>query len=247
MASWWRPTPCDNSEPALIPIRDINPRVHVPVVNFGLMGLVGLAFLFQLSVKDVDDLVRTHGLIPADLDQALETGAVPLLWAQLQAILTSMFLHGGWFHVIGNLLYLRVFGDNVEDRFGHAVFLVFYLLSGIAGALAQYAFAPDSTTPVIGASGAIAGVLGAYIVMFPTAKVVTLFPIFIFLTFIEVPAVFFLGLWAAQQLLNGYLALGSDPAGGVAWFAHLGGFGLGLLAGGVYRSLRRTRRRKRRS
>lgn len=219
------------------------------MVNFGLMGLVALTFLFQLSVKDVDDLIRTHGFIPAELHRALDAGGLSLLWPQLQAVLTSMFLHGGWFHIIGNLLYLRVFGDNVEDRFGHAAFLVFYLLSGIAGAVAQYAAGPESTTPVIGASGAIAGVLGAYIMMFPTAKVVTLFPIFIFLTFIEVPAVFFLGLWVAQQLLNGYLALGSDGGAGgagVAWFAHLGGFSLGLVTGGLFRAVRRTRRRKRR-
>jgi membrane associated rhomboid family serine protease len=229
----------------VIPIRDINPRVRFPIVNYGLLALCILAFLFQLSVADVDDLIRTYGMVPSELHEALTRPSGPRLWEELQAVLTSMFLHGGWFHIIGNLLYLRVFGDNIEDRFGHAVFLLFYLLSGVAGALGQYAIAPESHTPMIGASGAIAGVLGAYIVLFPTTKIVTLFPIFIFLTFIEVPAFFFLGLWAAQQLLNGYASIGREAPEQIAWFAHLGGFAFGLAAGSVHRVTKRWRRRRR--
>jgi membrane associated rhomboid family serine protease len=236
---------CDNSK-NLIPIRDINPRVRVPVVNYGLMVMCVLAFLFQLSVDDVDGLVRTHGAVPGEIDAALRSQDPMQLWRELQAILTSLFLHGSWFHIIGNLLYLRVFGDNVEDRFGHAAFLVFYLASGVAGAMAQYAFDPSSATPVIGASGAIAGVLGAYMILCPTAKIMTLFPVFIFLTFIEVPAFFFLGLWAAMQLLNGYAVLGREADPGIAWFCHLGGFALGLAAGLVHRVFRWWRRRKKR-
>ena len=189
--------------------------------------------------------MEAHGFVPARLAEALAAGDRAGLALAAQAILTSMFLHGGWFHVVGNLLYLRVFGDNVEDRLGHALFLVFYLASGVAGAVGQYLFDPGSVVPMIGASGAIAGVLGAYVVMFPAARVVTLFPVFIFLTFIEVPAVVFLGIWAAQQLLNGYAPLGASGAGDVAWFAHLGGFAFGAAVGVVYQLTAGQRRRQR--
>ena len=229
----------------MIPIRDINPRVRVPIVNYALLALCAVAFLYQLSIADVDGFIHAFAMVPSDLNQALEHPTGASLLAELQAVLTSMFLHGGWFHIIGNLLYLRVFGDNVEDRFGHLTFLLFYLASGLAGALGHYAMDPESTTPMIGASGAIAGVLGAYVILFPTSKIVTLFPIFIFLTFIEVPAFFFLGLWAAQQLLNVYAPVGREGSDQIAWFAHLGGFAFGLIAGIIYRVTKRWRRRRR--
>lgn len=227
----------------LIPIRDINPRVRLPVVNYGLLAAIGAAFVYQLTLGgEVSQLVDAFGFVPA---RAVEHLAQRDLAALLTSGLAAMFLHGGWFHVIGNLLYLRVFGDNVEDRLGHLAFLLLYLSAGIAGWVAQGWADPNSSVPVIGASGAIAGVLGAYIVMFPSARIVTLFPVFIFLTFIEVPAVVFLGIWGLQQLLNGYLALETSASGsGVAWFAHLGGFGVGLLAGIVGRLWRRRRRRR---
>lgn len=194
-----------------------------------------LVFLFQLSLGGgVQELFETHGFIPARVGRVFADGDPAALLELAQSILTSMFLHGGWVHVLGNLLYLRVFGDNVEDRFGSVQFAAFYVLAGVAGALGQYAADPMSSVPMIGASGAIAGVLGAYIVLFPGARIVTLFPVFIFLTFIEIPAVVFLGVWAAQQLLNGYLSL--DPAAPtqVAWFAHLGGFVFGVSVGLLY-------------
>jgi membrane associated rhomboid family serine protease len=230
----------------LIPIRDINPRARLPVINYALLVIIGVAFLFQVSLgRDVDDLIRAWGFLPGDFRAALETGR-PEEVAQVSiTIVTSMFLHGGWFHAIGNLLYLRVFGDNVEDRLGHVGFLLFYLASGAAGALAQLMFEGRQDVPMIGASGAIAGVLGVYVVLFPAARVVTLFPIFIILTFIEVPAFVFLGIWALQQLLNGYLALGDVGRGeGVAWFAHIGGFALGLLIGLVARAIGARRAKK---
>lgn len=194
-----------------------------------------LVFLFQLSLGGgVQELFETHGFVPARVGRVFAGGDPAALLELAQSILTSMFLHGGWVHVLGNLLYLRVFGDNVEDRFGSVQFAAFYVLAGVAGALGQYAADPTSPVPMIGASGAIAGVLGAYIVLFPGARIVTLFPVFIFLTFIEIPAVVFLGVWAAQQLLNGYLSL--DPAAPtqVAWFAHLGGFVFGVSVGLLY-------------
>lgn len=231
----------------MLPIRDINPRGRIPVVNYAILALTAAAFLFQLSLgRELEAFVGDFAFVPDRLRLALESGAQSELLAAAQAALASMVLHGGWFHVIGNLLYVRVFGDNVEDRLGHAAFLGFYLASGFAGTYAQYLADPTSTVPIVGASGAIAGVLGAYIVLFPTARVVTLFPIFIFLTFIEVPAFVFLGIWGAQQLLNGYLTIvGSGADGNVAWFAHLGGFGLGLIVGAFVRLLRGLKRKRR--
>lgn len=231
----------------MLPIRDINPRVRVPVVNYLLLGLTGAVFLFQASLQDdAASLVVQLAFVPVHLHDALTAGDGAALLTCLQAALTSMVLHAGWFHIIGNLLYLRAFGDNVEDRFGHPLYLGFYVLAGLMGTLGQYLADPTSPTPLIGASGAIAGVLGAYIILFPAARVVTLFPIFIFLTFIEVPAFVFLGIWALQQLLNGYLTVadGLQSEGGVAWFAHLGGFAFGLVVGGVVRAVRSKKRKK---
>lgn len=157
-------------------------------------------------------------------------------------IFTAMFLHGGWFHVIGNLLYLRVFGEVVEDRLGHAGFAAIYLLAGVGGAAAQAWVDPSSEVPIVGASGAIAGVLGAHMILLPRAKVLTLFPVFFVFAFIEVPALVFLGVWALQQLLNGYLVVNTTAvATNIAWFAHLGGFACGVVVGIIAR-LTRLRR-----
>ena len=217
-------------------------------MTWGFLAINALVFLVQVSLVDgVQDVFETHGFVPARVGRVFASKDPAGLLELAQSILTSMFLHGGWVHVVGNLLYLRVFGDNVEDRFGSMQFAAFYVLAGVAGALGQYAADPTSSVPMIGASGAIAGVLGAYIVLFPTARIVTLFPVFIFLTFIEIPAVLFLGIWAAQQLLNGYLSLGPAAPTQVAWFAHLGGFAFGLSVGLLYQLTRgRSRRRKKR-
>ena len=207
------------------------------------MAGIAAAFVYQLTLaRDLDAFIARFGFVPSSLYAVLEADA-PIAPVAIAA-LASMFLHGGWLHVIGNLLYLRVFGDNVEDRFGHVLFVFFYLASGFVGAGAQYAFDPQAEVPMIGASGAIAGVLGAYIVLFPRAKVVTLFPVFIFLTFIEVPAAVFLFIWGAQQLLNGYFALTEVTEGSVAWFAHLGGFGFGVVMGALARILKRRKKRR---
>lgn len=215
-------------------------------MNYVFIAACALAFVYQLTLQDaVSELIDTFGFVPLELTRAIEgereMGPVVL------TMFVSMFLHGGWFHIIGNLLYLRVFGDNVEDRFGHVGFALFYVASGMVGALAQCAFDPESPTPMIGASGAVAGILGAYIVMFPKARILTLFPVIIVLTFIEVPAFIFLGIWAIQQFLNGYLTLeghAQGAGGGIAWFAHAGGFTLGMVAGTVTRLIRRRRRRR---
>lgn len=228
----------------MIPIRDINPRLRVPFVNYALLAACALVFAYQvLHADEADALVRQYGFVPANLDLALRSRD-DLLPAAALTIVTSMFLHGGWIHVIGNLLYLRVFGDNIEDRLGHLGYLLFYVAAGAAGALGHWLVEPTSTIPVVGASGAIAGTLGMYIVLYPRARILTLFPVFIFLTFLEVPAFVFLGIWGVQQFLNGFLSIADSAtaAGGVAWFAHIGGFALGALVGLgalAHRALRR--------
>ena len=203
-----------------------------------------VAFLAQLGLREtLPAFVDAYGFVPSRVHQSLAAGLTPGLEAAAVAGLSSMFLHGGWFHIIGNMLYLRVFGDNVEDRFGHVGFLALYLCAGLAGAAGQYAFDPSSPVPMIGASGAVAGTLGAYLVLFPRAKVLTLFPVFVVFTFIEVPAMVFLGIWGLQQFLNGYLQVADvlGSGGGVAWFAHIGGFACGIVAGAVVRAVGRRR------
>ncbi len=213
-------------------------------MNYALLAMILGTFILELVMGADESLVRAFAFVPADLSAALETGRAEATLDVAMSIATSVMLHGGWFHVIGNLVYLRVFGDNVEDRLGHVGFLLFFFASAIAGSVAHFLLEPTSTVPVIGASGAISGVLGAYVVMFPKAPVLTLFPIFVFLSFIEVPAFVFLGIWALQQFLNGYLVItDSVHQEGVAWFVHIGGFGLGVLTGLVARLSRRRARR----
>jgi membrane associated rhomboid family serine protease len=214
------------------------------VVTYALIAACGVVFGYELSLgPKLDRFIEAQAFVPQTLTAAL-AGKGSLLDPARRAVV-SMFLHGGWFHVIGNLLYLRVFGDNIEDRMGPIRFLIFYVVAGLVGTLAHYAVVPDSGVPMVGASWAIAGVLGAYLVVFPSARIVTLFPVFIFLTFIEVPAFVFLGLWAAQQYLYGILTLedGLAGVGGVAWFAHLGGFAIGVGAG-IWLRMRKRRRRR---
>jgi membrane associated rhomboid family serine protease len=186
-----------------------------------------LIFFYQLSLGDqLEPFVFIHGLVPAQFfswDQ-------PLL-DRLSPLFTAMFLHGGWFHVLGNMLYLWIFGGNVEDRLGHLRYLIFYILSGFGGALIQAFIDPHSPIPMIGASGAIAGVLGGYLILFPYARVVTLVPFFFFLQIVEIPAFAFLFFWVLIQFLNGTAAIShtSHITGGVAWWAHIGGFFSGIL------------------
>ena len=224
----------------MIPLKDDVPSHSFPLVTVGLIALNALAFLYQVSLQVsggpqiagvAQDFVFEFGLIPCRL-----TGncRVPVGHpSPLLTIFTSMFLHGGWFHIIGNMLYLWIFGDNVEDRFGHGRFLVFYLASGVAAALAQIAVSPESRVPMVGASGAVSGVLAAYLVLFPHAGVLTLLTFGFFVRTVRIPALIVLGFWIVVQLINGAvtfsLASGGAEGGGVAWFAHIGGFVAGLI------------------
>src|SRR6059058_3112252 len=205
----------------MIPLRDIIPSRTVPYITITIIALNALAWLFEVSLSPevLEQFLRIYGVVPADF-------TAPTL-------ITSMFLHGSWMHVIGNMWYLWIFGDNVEDRLGHGRFIVFYLLCGIAAAIGQVAMDPLSTLPTIGASGAIAGVMGAYFVLYPQSRVLTLIP-WIFLQIVELPAIVLLGFWFLMQLFSaGTIAMTTTThGGGVAFAAHVAGFLIGV--GGVF-------------
>jgi membrane associated rhomboid family serine protease len=222
----------------VIPISDEIRSRRVPLVNYAVIGINVVVFLFQLTLgREVQALFMALGAVPARLTSPSSS---PLVYVTL---LTSMFLHGGWMHLIGNMLYLGIFGDNVEDAMGHGWYTLFYLIAGIAAGVAQVATAPSSTIPAVGASGAIAGVLGVYLVLYPTAPVRVLVPTFFFMRLARLPAVVVLGMWFVIQLFNGALSFGvrTMATGGVAWFAHIGGFVAGLIVGAVLRATRGPR------
>jgi len=214
----------------MIPIGDLNPRRHFPLATILIIALNVVVFFYQLLLPDeaLNRLVLAAGLVPYEVTNRFGVAVVGDLF-------TSMFLHGGWMHIISNMLYLWIFGDNVEDRLGLPVYAAFYLVAGIGASLAQVAINPASTIPTIGASGAIAGVLGAYLVMFPKTRVRTLILAFRFIRIVELPALVVLGLWFVLQIFSGLASVTSMATGGVAWFAHIGGFVIGLLAGALVR------------
>jgi membrane associated rhomboid family serine protease len=215
----------------MIPLRDVIPSRTTPVITIALITANVLVFLYELSLgRELETFIAVFGLIPADFT--------------LMTLVTSMFLHGGLLHVGSNMLYLWIFGDNVEDRMGHGRFLVFYFLCGAAAAVAQTMMQPDSTVPMVGASGAVAGVMGAYFVLYPRSKIVTLVPIFIFIQLIEVPAILFLGLWFLLQFVSGLgsmAAAAREEVGGIAFWAHIAGFAAGVAGVFVFRRPERQR------
>jgi membrane associated rhomboid family serine protease len=212
----------------MIPLRDTIRSKTTPVVNYILIGICGLVFLYELSHSaQIDTFVQRFAIIPVQVSPVLFHGHVSP--GAVFSLFTSMFLHGGWLHLMGNMLYLYIFGDNIEDRLGHIGYLFFYILSGIGAGLVEVYFNRHSSVPLIGASGAIAGVLGAYFLLFPRARVLTMIPLLIFFPVIEVSAFFFLGFWFILQFLQGSLSAGAGVAGGVAWWAHAGGFVIGAL------------------
>ncbi len=212
----------------MIPLRDTIPSRSFPIVSVTLIVVNTVVFLYEMSLgRELNYFISRFAMIPAEVTTSLETGTHAV--QPVASVFTSMFLHAGWIHLIGNMLYLWIFADNVEDKMGRARFFLFYLLCGTGAAALHVFMSPDSTTPTIGASGAIAGVLGAYFLLFPRSRVLTLFPIFFFIQFIEVPAFFFLGFWFLMQFFSGALSIGIEPSGGgVAWWAHVGGFVTGM-------------------
>ncbi len=236
----------------MIPIHDDIPSRTFPVVNYAMIALCGLVFLAQLATRtDGQSMVEQFGMIPARVmnpeaklqlpqeiavrtpfgvevqvvNRPVEPSAVP----PMLTLLTCIFLHGGWMHFLGNMWFLHIFGDNVEDRLGHAGYLIFYLAAGIAASLTHLITNSGSPVPTIGASGAIAGVMGAYLYMYPHARVLSVIPIFFLIQTIVLPAPIFLGIWFAMQFLQGIATITNAPSTGVAWWAHIGGFAAGAI------------------
>jgi len=232
----------------LIPLRDDIPSRTVPFVNYAIIALNAFLFVLELGMgRGIERFFYQAAVIPVlftgpdhslSVVEAVRTTLEPALGTR---VFLSMFLHGGWAHIIGNMLYLWIFGDNVEDRLGHLKYLLFYLLCGWTAAYAHIWADPASRLPSLGASGAIAGVLGAYLTLYPHARVVGLLPLGLFAPLIQIPAVLFLGFWFVQQFLYGAVSLGARTAqtGGVAWWAHIGGFVAGLVLVRVFRKPQR--------
>ncbi|PSF39516.1 rhomboid family intramembrane serine protease [Aphanothece hegewaldii CCALA 016] len=234
----------------MVPLRDDNPISITPYVTYGIIAINILVFLFQITLtpQQLDAFFELFAVIPKELTanfNGISIGQpVPEWWT----LITSQFLHGGFLHIAGNMLFLWIFGNNVEDRLGHVKFLVFYLSCGILAALAQWYFSYNSMIPSLGASGAIAGVMGAYILRFPQAQVVTLIPLGFFFWTFRVPAFLFLGFWFVQQAFYSFASLSVPTnvgmeSGGIAYWAHAGGFIFGAVLGPVLGLFRPTQTR----
>lgn len=210
----------------MIPLRD-NLRSHsIPFMTILLIAANCYVFYQEISINErsLMLMIRQYGLIPSQLIEALNAGSMAL--ANYLPIFSNLFLHGGWLHIIGNMWYLWIFGDNVEDWLGRINFFAFYMVCGLIANISHTLLDPFSTVPVIGASGAVSGILGAYLILYPGAKVKTLVPIFIFLQIFEIPATLFLGFWFFLQLKSGALA---SAGSNIAWWAHVGGFLAGMI------------------
>jgi membrane associated rhomboid family serine protease len=229
----------------VVPLNDNNPTRITPYLTYALIAINVAVFLHEvtLSPSELRQFFYTYGVVPRELTASLSGGTQELI-PQLLTLISSQFLHGGFLHLGGNMLYLWVFGNNIENILGRVKYLIFYLACGVLAALTQWFFSMQSGTPALGASGAIAGVMGAYILKFPKAQILTLVPIFFFLTTVRIPAIFFLGFWFFQQALYGIASL-QAPAnigmegGGIAYWAHAGGFVFGGILGyffGLYSS-----------
>jgi membrane associated rhomboid family serine protease len=227
----------------VIPLRDANPTRRRPVVTIGLIAACIAVFLYEMAIlwnggdRELSRLIDDYGLVPARLTAGLGGDQADELYRALFSVVSSMFLHGSPLHIGFNLLFLWIFGNNIEDRLGHLAYLGFYLAGGIVAAAAQVVVDPSSGTPVIGASGAIAAVLGAYLVLYPRARVLSLVYFGLFFQLIEIPAIVLLGIWFVVQIAGAVMASGaSAEAGGVALFAHIGGFAAGVIVGLLVRA-----------
>ena len=221
----------------MLPIRDDVPSRTFPVVTVILIVVNGIVFLLQIAQGrgGLQQIAYHYGFVPGYLTAYASGEGVPVGQVFLPLV-SSMFLHGGWLHLIGNMWYLWIFGDNVEDRLGHVRFFIFYILCGLVGNLAHYVFNTGSMLPAIGASGAVSGVLGVYLISYPRARILVLLPLFLFWQFIELPALVVLGFWFILQFLNGAAStLARGTGGGVAWWAHIGGFLGGILIFRLFR------------
>ena len=222
----------------MFPLRDSNPSDRFPFVTLGLIGLCTLVFLYEVSLgQDLRAFFASFALVPGQISYGLQSGELGLP-AAVQPFVTSMFLHGGWLHLIGNMWFLWIFGDNVEDMLGSGRYLVFYVLAGLGAGLAHYFIQPTSAIPTVGASGAIAGVLAGYLILFPRARVTTVVPLGFFIRVMELPAMVLIGIWFLIQIASGLLTTVGGSAAGVAWWAHVGGFVVGALLVKVFQPRR---------
>jgi membrane associated rhomboid family serine protease len=214
----------------MFPLRDTIPSRSFPIITVVIICLNLLIFFYEFTLgAKAETLISSLGMIPASFANFLSVDISS--WPPLiLTLFSSVFLHGSWFHVISNMWYLWIFGDNIEDRTGHLRFLLFYLLCGLLAGIAHIVMNPLSEIPTIGASGAVAGIMGAYIVLFPRSKITTLIFLVIFIQIVRIPAIIFLGFWFLLQLLSGTFSLGIvEQSGGVAWWAHIGGFFTGMI------------------
>ena len=218
----------------MFPIHDDNPTQSTPYFTYGLIATNILIFLYQISLPPQQLVVFYHqfAVVPNELSASLAGVPINQQVPEWVTLITSQFLHGGWAHLLGNMLFLWIFGNNIEDKLGHVRFLIFYLVCGVLAALTQWFFSQASPIPSLGASGAIAGVMGAYIIRFPRAKILTVLFLGYFITTVRIPAVFFLGMWFVTQAFNSVASLGAPAnVGGIAYWAHAGGFVFGAILG----------------
>lgn len=235
----------------MVPLRDDNPTFITPYITYAIIGINILVFLKQMSLtpSQLDQFFQLYAVVPKELTASFQGIPVHQQFPELLTLITSQFLHGGFLHIGGNMLYLWIFGNNVEEQLGHFKYLIFYLTCGALAALTQWYFSPFSSIPSLGASGAIAGVMGAYILRFPQAQILTLIPLGFILTTVRIPAIFFLGFWFLQQALYSFASLNVTSnvgmeSGGIAYWAHAGGFIFGFILGpllGLFSSPNRPR------
>lgn len=223
----------------MVPLHDDNPTRITPFITYALIGLNVFVFLYELSLSP-DQLAaffQQYAIVAQDLTASFSSGELSQILPQMLTLITSQFLHGGFLHLGGNMLFLWVFGNNIEEQLGHAKFLIFYLACGALAGLGQWVFSIESPVPALGASGAIAGVLGAYILRFPKARILTLLPLGFFIFTPRIPAIFFLGFWFIQQAFYGVAGLQAAAdvgSGGVAYWAHASGFVFGAILGPLF-------------
>lgn len=225
----------------MVPLRDNNPTRITPYVTYTLIAINILVFFYEirLSSQELEQFFRTYAIVPRELTASFGRTNVTEMLPELMTLITSQFLHGGFLHLGGNMLFLFIFGNNIEEQLGRIKYLIFYLACGALAGLAQWFFSPQSNIPALGASGAIAGVLGAYILRFPRAQILTLLPLGFLITTVRIPAIFFLGFWFVQQAFYGIASLQAPTnvgaeGGGVAYWAHAGGFVFGAILGPLF-------------
>jgi membrane associated rhomboid family serine protease len=216
----------------MIPIKDENPTYNTPIVVYALITINIAVFLHEMSLgSGLDGFFQLYAVIPRELSASFSSTPVNQPVPEIATLITSQFLHGGFMHIGGNMLFLWTFGDNIEGDLGHVKFLLFYLVCGILAGLTHWFFGMQSGAPTVGASGAIAGVMGAYLIKYPRAKILTLLPLLFIWTTVRIPAVYFLGFWFVQQAISSVASLGMPEASGVAYWAHAGGFIFGAVLG----------------